>query len=232
MNKELNILAINTSSTSGSVAICKKGIITHISYMDIRVTHSQRLMPQIEIALNDSGISLKELDLICVAVGPGSFTGIRIGLATAKGLCYPHKIPLLAIDNLKLLANNLYGSKRAILSFIDARMSEVYAALYDKNLNEIIIAQNAKPKDFLKMITQPVIVVGDGALKYSDILEESNVDYIVAKPHQNVDLATSMLSIALDMELPKYDFEMIAKLEPNYLRKSQAEIEKSKREKK
>ena len=230
MDKNINILAINTSSTSGSIALYTRGAIVHLSYLDIKKTHSERLMPQINLALEQNNLSAKELDLICIANGPGSFTGIRIGLATAKGFSFANKIPILPIDNLKLLATNLWGSKRAILTFIDAKMSEVYAALYDENLNEIIPPQNSKPDEFLQKIDQPVIIVGDGAEKYEEIIKQSNIDFIVAQPHQHLDLASTMISIALQKdEIPKYSFDEIANLEPYYLRKSQAEIEREKK---
>lgn len=231
MENKLNILAINTSATSGSVALAKNGEITYVSYLDIRLTHSERLMPQIDIALKQNNLKVKDLDLICVAIGPGSFTGIRIGLATAKGLSFAFQIPLLALNNLQLLAHNISGSKRARLAMIDARMSEVYAALYDQDGNEIIKAKNCKPSEIIEEIDQPVLVIGDGAKKYADVLEKSDLDYKIANAHQNLDLASALISIALQKEIiPEYDFNFISKLEPNYLRRSQAEIEKEKKE--
>ena len=118
----MNILALSTTSTSGSIAIYKENSIAFISYLDIRITHSERLMPQIAFGLEQSNIELKNLDLVIIANGPGSFTGIRIGLATAKGICMAHEIPLLPVNTLELLAYNLFGSNRDILPFIHSRM--------------------------------------------------------------------------------------------------------------
>jgi len=231
MKDNMNILAINSSASSGSIALAMNGKITQVAYLDVKRTHSERLMPMIDNALTQNNLQIKDLDLICVAIGPGSFTGIRIALATAKGLSFSHKIPLLAVDNLQLLADNLQGSARDRLVLIDARMSEVYTALYSKTGEILSSPKNCKPAEVLAELTQPVIIIGDGAEKYKDVLEASEADYTLANKHQNLDLASSLISYALDQEsLPEFDYDFIAKLEPNYLRKSQAEIEKAKRD--
>lgn len=224
----MNILALCTTSTSGSIAIYKKNSIAFISYLDIRITHSERLMPQIAFGLEQSNMELKNLDIVTIANGPGSFTGIRIGLATAKGICMAHEIPLLPINTLELLAYNLFGSNRDILPFIDARMGEVYAALYSLHLKQLIPPQNVKPADFLKKISKPVTIVGDGLENYGEIIESSRIDFVPALPHQNIPLASTLISIALRKPIPDYNFDQISELEPFYLRKSQAEITREK----
>lgn len=227
----MNILALDTSSTSGSLALSKNDRIVFISYLDIRKTHSERLMVQVKEALEQNKLSIDDIDLICLANGPGSFTGIRIGLATAKGLCYGKKIPLLPLNNLELLASNIYGNQRPILSFVDAKMGEVYAALYSPELEEIIAPKNCKPEEILKEIDVPVTAIGTGVDFFKQKLDESKLDYKTVLPHQSLNLATACISLALKMEkIPEYNFEAIADLEPFYLRKSQAEINKEKGE--
>ncbi len=229
--KILNILALDTSSTSGSVAICKDNKISFISYLDIQITHSERLMPQIDFGLKQAKLTINDIDLISISNGPGSFTGIRIGLATAKGFCMGKEIPLFPVNTLKLLAYNIYGCKWSILPFIDAKMDEVYAALYSSDLEEKIHPQNAKPDVFLKMIKEPVFFVGDGAIKYKEKINKSGIQYEIALSHQNIPLASTLISIALKMNnIPKFDFDFIAELEPYYLRQSQAEIIKKQKE--
>ncbi|MCF7792709.1 MAG: tRNA (adenosine(37)-N6)-threonylcarbamoyltransferase complex dimerization subunit type 1 TsaB [Candidatus Cloacimonetes bacterium] len=229
----MNILAICTTSSSGSIAICKDEVISFSSYLDIKITHSERLMPQIDFGLKQCKITLDEIDLIAVANGPGSFTGLRIGLATAKGLCMGKQIPLFPVNTLELLAYNAFGSRLAVLPFIDAKMNEVYAALYSKDFKELIIPQNAKPIEFLNLIDQPVFILGDGIQKYSRELKESKIEFVTALPHQNIPQASTLISMALQLkEIPKYDFEFISDLQPYYLRKSQAEIVKEEKEKK
>jgi len=229
----LNILAIDSSSTSGSVAICKSDKIVFLSYLDLQITHSERLLPQIDFGLKKSDLTLDDIDLIAITNGPGSFTGIRIGLATAKGFCFGKKIPLLAVNTLEIMAFNLFGSCLPILPFLDARMNEVYAALYSPQMKIMQPPQNSKPADFLKNITEKVIIVGDGSEKYKDIIEQSGIECEFAKPHQNIVLASALIGYALNLpEIPKYDFEFISNLEPFYLRKSQAELAKMKSEEK
>ncbi|MCF7912900.1 MAG: tRNA (adenosine(37)-N6)-threonylcarbamoyltransferase complex dimerization subunit type 1 TsaB [Candidatus Cloacimonetes bacterium] len=228
----MNILGIETSSSWGSVAVVKDDRIVFSSYLDIKVTHSERLLPQIDTALRSSSLALADLDAIAISNGPGSFTGIRIGLAAAKGLCFADEIPLYPVNTLRVLAANLYGSKLPILSFMDARMQEIYAALYTPDLQEIIAPCNAKPAEFLARIDQPVVIIGDGVIRFKDLIIESKIDYKTALPHQNIPTAMTLVSLILhDNPQLSFDFETISALEPWYLRKSQAELnKKTKRE--
>ncbi len=223
----MNILALDASSTSGSIAISKNSRISFSIYLDIRITHSERLMPQIDFGLKQCQIEVQDLDLICLGNGPGSFTGIRIGLATAKGLCMGNNIPLKPFNTLEMLAYNVYGHELPVLTLLDAKMEEVYAALYSSRIKEIIPPQNAKPIDFLNQIKEKVVIVGDGAIKYKDIIDKSGIQYELALPHQNIPLASSMISMIQKLKkIPEFDFDFIANLEPYYLRKSQAELAK------
>jgi len=220
----LNILALSTTSTSGSIAIYKKDHISYINYLDIKVTHSERLLPQIDAGLKNSKIKISDIDLVVIANGPGSFTGIRIGLATAKGICMANEIPLLPINTLQLLANNVIPTNRNILALIDARMEEVYAGLYSPDLIALIPEKNAKLVNLFQKIKKPVIIVGDGADKFNKEIKKSKMDYVFCPIHQNIPLASTLISIALKKEIPIYDFNIISELEPYYLRKSQAEL--------
>ncbi len=220
----LNILALSTTSSSGSIAIYKEDHISYINHLDIKVTHSERLLPQIDTGLKSSKIDISQIDLVVIANGPGSFTSIRIGLATAKGICMAHNIPLLPISTLELLANNVVSSNRNILTLIDAKMSEVYTALYSPELELLIPETNAKPAELLRMIKEPVIIVGDAVKVFKKEIDDSGIDYQLCMEHINIPLASTLISIALKSVIPKYDFNFIAGLEPYYLRKSQAEL--------
>ena len=220
----MNVLALSTTSSSGSIAIYKEDHISYINHLDIKITHSERLLPQIDAGLKNSKIGIPDIDLVIIANGPGSFTGVRIGLATAKGICMAQNIPLLPINTLELLANNVADSSRNILALIDARMAEVYAALYSPKLELIIPETNAKPAEFFKKIKEPVIIVGDGAKEFKKEILESGIDHTFCLEHQNIPLASTLISIALKSNIPIFDFESIAELEPYYLRKSQAEL--------
>ncbi|MCF7858754.1 MAG: tRNA (adenosine(37)-N6)-threonylcarbamoyltransferase complex dimerization subunit type 1 TsaB [Candidatus Cloacimonetes bacterium] len=220
----MNILALSTTSTSGSIAIYKADHISYINHLDIKTTHSERLLPQIEAGLKNSKLDISEINLVTLANGPGSFTSIRIGLATAKGICLANEIPLEPINTLEMLAHNVIPTHRNILTIIDAKMSEVYAALFTPEMQVLIAARNSTPKQFLSMIDVPVIIVGDGGKLYKQEILDNGIDFLFCQEHQNVPLASTLISIVLEREIPEYDFNQISSLEPYYLRKSQAEL--------
>ncbi len=220
----MNIIAIDTSSSYGSVAIAVNNKISFINYLDIPITHSERLMLQIDRGLQECKLTLNDINLIALTIGPGSFTGIRIGLATVKGFCSALNIPLYPVNTLKVLAYNLYGVECNVFPIIDAKMNEIYTALYDHNFNTIIEPVCVRPEEFITNITQPAIAVGDGVLKYKNLLHR---DIRISLPHQSCVLASTLLSMAItEAQEATFDFDIIAKLEPLYLRKSQAELKK------
>jgi len=221
----VNILALDTSSSIGSIALAKDDKICFSNVLDIKATHSERLMPQIDQGLKYSGLSISDLDLICVGNGPGSFTGIRIGLATAKGLCLGNNIPLLPFNSLEIVANNLLEPGYPVLVMLDAKMNEIYGALYSPDMKELIPPQNADPQAFLKKIDSKVVVLGDGAIRYRSLLDELKIDYKLALSHHNILHSSTMIGLFFHRKLqPEYNLEQIADLEPYYLRRSQAEI--------
>lgn len=227
----MNVLAIDTTSSWGSVAISRNDRIVYLGYLDIRVTHSERLMQQIDYGLQQSEMQIADIDLIALSNGPGSFTGVRIGLATAKGICFGRKIPLYPVSTLKLLAFNAYGCQINILSFIDARMNETYVALYDQGFNELIHPKSCLPEDILVSIKEKTLILGDGVYKYRDLINSLNKDLIIGQAHQNYPLASALIGfVALEQRMPEYDFVAITNLEPYYLRKSQAEIKQEQKE--
>ncbi|MDY6916238.1 MAG: tRNA (adenosine(37)-N6)-threonylcarbamoyltransferase complex dimerization subunit type 1 TsaB [Candidatus Cloacimonadota bacterium] len=227
----MNILALDSSSTSGSIALMKNNKLTYMSFLDIKRTHSERLLPQIDFGLKQSNLQVANLDLLVLANGPGSFTGLRIGLATIKGLSLANEIPILPVNTLYMLAKNVQGTNRAIMSFIDAKMNEIYAALYTPDFKEIIAPCNSEPENFLKKINRPIIAVGNATLKYQNLMSKLNLDYKIAPLQQNFHNSVCLLAIAKEQKFPKYDLDKISSLEPYYLRRSQAEIVKEKKEK-
>jgi tRNA threonylcarbamoyl adenosine modification protein YeaZ len=170
-------------------------------------------------------ISLEKIDLIAFSNGPGSFTGLRIGLAALKGLSLAKKIPLCPFNTLKVLAANFAGLGVDIMPCIDAKMNEVYAAVYDTNLNEKQPPLNTALPQMLERIAEPVIMVGNIANKYRDLISASDKDIKLVELHQNIPMASAMISLVYRENIRiGYDASSIAALEPYYLRKSQAEI--------
>lgn len=124
------ILGIETSTNTGSIALASdEGVIAQYS-LNIEVTHSERLMPTVDRVLNDTGLAVSQFDGFAVAIGPGSFTGLRIGLATVKGLALATGKPVAAVPTLQALARNIPFAAHPVCPMLDARKNEVYAALY------------------------------------------------------------------------------------------------------
>ncbi|HNX01999.1 MAG TPA: tRNA (adenosine(37)-N6)-threonylcarbamoyltransferase complex dimerization subunit type 1 TsaB [Candidatus Cloacimonadota bacterium] len=226
----MNILAFDTSSPSGSIAISMDGIVKYASFFNISVTHSETLLPQIDSGLHMSGLQVTDINCIIATDGPGSFTGLRIGLATAKGLCMANQIPLITYSTLQLLASNCYGSALPILSMIDAKMHEIYYAVFTPDLEIMLEPRTESPINLLTTIQEPVMAVGSGFIQYGQDLIEKGLDLHPALSHQNLPMATGLFSLFEHFPKPlQYNFEEIANLEPMYLRKSQAEVAREKR---
>ena len=208
------ILAIETTRSSGSYAILKDDKIVYQDCIDMKTTHSETIMCRIDNALKTMKIDKKELKGICVSNGPGSFTGCRIGLATAKGICTGLKIPLIAFNTLEILASNLYGTEKNILSVLDARMNEAYVAVFDNKLNMVVDSHCRLYKSLTHGLKGDYICVGDTHL----INEESKM-FTKALQHQNIIQAAAMFSLMKhkNVEL-KYNEEYIFTLEPYYIR--------------
>lgn len=226
----MNYLAIDTSNASGSIAIANDKNVLFSSFFNIKITHSETLMPEIDRGLKLCKLEISDINAILIAEGPGSFTGLRIGLATAKGISYAHKIPIIPIDSLKIVAMNYYDCGKNIIVIQDAKMKEVYTAGYSANLEELYPPQCISPDKVHELIPENSIICGSGTPIYGNIFTDLEVS-INSIREKNYAHAESMFSILNVSGIkPKYDFEKIAKLEPYYIRKSQAEISKKEKE--
>jgi tRNA threonylcarbamoyladenosine biosynthesis protein TsaB len=224
-------LAIDTSANSGSIALEKDGKIIFVFYTDIQITHSERLMPQIEQAFKVNNLSAKDLDAVLLSNGPGSFTGIRIGLATAKGICYAHQIPLIPFNTLEMHAVNAIHRNHLILSVIDAKMNEIYASLYDENLTEKLAPQccpvDKLIEDLKKLNISQVILCGDIMEALTIKLTENHIHFHLLAKHQNLNMVTSLFTLfELRQIKPEWDMQAFSDLEPYYVRSSLAQINK------
>ena len=220
----MNLLAIDTSTSYESIAVSRDGHILADVTIDGKRTHSERLLPTIEDILGQTGMKLEELTGVAVSIGPGSFTGLRIGLSTAKGLCFGLKVPLYVSSTLKSLANNVSGYNSKICSLLDAGRGDVYYAVYSPDLTEI-------QEPSLGRIEQVVELIDDKTLFVSPILPKL-VDELTAL-YESPNLAQAVVcypkAISLiDMIKNKkgcdvYAADDIARIEPLYIRKSAAE---------
>jgi tRNA threonylcarbamoyladenosine biosynthesis protein TsaB len=171
----MKILAIDTAAQTGSVALLHGQTLVAESLVNVQATHSELLLDQIDQALRLAGLVLSDLDLIAAVRGPGSFTGLRIGLATANGLAQALGLKLIGVSSLQLLAMNLPLCPVPICTFLDARKKEVYTAMFqwiDGRPQAIGPEQVLPPEVALRQISGPVALVGDGVLPYRFLIDE------------------------------------------------------------
>lgn len=169
----MKILGIECSAGPVSAAVCENGEILSCVYANIHLTHSQTLLPMITQALDDSKTALRDIGCIAAAAGPGSFTGIRIGISAVKGLAMPMEIPCAAVSTLRAMAEPFRGNSCIVCAVMDARCNQVYNAMFEVRGNEIIrlCEDRALICDILaKEVEQyaengcrPVVITGDGA---------------------------------------------------------------------
>jgi len=171
------ILAVDSSSMTGSVALCCGEALVAESLLNVRSTHSEKILKQIDLLLDEAGWLLKDLDLFAVVTGPGSFTGLRIGIATVKGLAQVVNKPVAPVSSLQTVAMNLPLSSCPICTFLDARKREVYTQLFewDRNRGPVAIDLPAvlPPQQVLDSLTGIIALVGDGVLSYRQLIEDS-----------------------------------------------------------
>ncbi|WP_303720489.1 tRNA (adenosine(37)-N6)-threonylcarbamoyltransferase complex dimerization subunit type 1 TsaB [Malonomonas rubra] len=173
---DIKILAIDSSSFTGSVALCQGEKLVGESLLNVRSTHSENLLRQIDLLLADTGWQLQDLDLLVAVTGPGSFTGLRIGIATIKGLAQVVAKPVIGVSSLQMLAMNLPLSPVPICAFMDARKKEVYSQLFrwsEEGPQPVGEAQVLPPQHLLQQIDCQVAFVGDGVPLYQQEIIEA-----------------------------------------------------------
>ena len=172
--KSITILGIDTSTAIGSVGLLVNQELIAEHTLDVTQTHSSRLMPVIKTILEWGGLNIRDIDAFAVATGPGSFTGIRIAVATAKSICYAVKKPILAISTLEAIAYNLRYANQLICPILDARRDQVYTAIFQGGRNlirrtEDLCVPLAEILNRLDDIgDNPVAFAGDGLHRYSE----------------------------------------------------------------
>lgn len=211
------ILNIETATKNCSVSIAKDGEILAIKELNNgNYSHAEVLHPFIVDVLKEANIKTEAIDAVAVSKGPGSYTGLRIGVSAAKGLCFAFDKPLIAIDTLTALSHAIAIDKGTIISMIDARRMEVYAAVYNQNHQQIreikaeIIDKNSFT-DYLE--NDKVYFLGDGAKKCKTIINHKNAVFIDDK----FPSAKQMATLSFD-KYKKSDIENVAYFEPFYLK--------------
>ena len=231
------ILAFETSAKAVSVALLEGDKLLSESYQNTGMTHSQTLMVMAEDMLKQCGKTAKDVDAVAVAEGPGSFTGVRIGVAAAKGFAWGREIPCYGVSTLEAMAQSLGIYDGYICPVMDARRSQVYNALFEADRGEITriredraISLDDLAEDVKKM-EKPVFLVGDGSiLCYNTLLER--VPSLVLPPEHRMHQRAVGVGIIAARQIRAGISGDAAALTPNYLRLSQAERERMEREQK
>ncbi len=231
----MKILAIDTSSKICSVSILEDTAVITEKHNDDEKTHSQKLMPIIDMCLKESNLKLENIDLLACSQGPGSFTGIRIGISTVKAFADVNHLPIIGVTSLESLAYNIHKDG-LIATLIDAKHDNVYFALFALNNNvytsviEPISDSISNVIDKLQSYHDTITFVGDGAIVHKELLNSNFQNCSFAQSDENVQTSISIGKAAFD-KYNKNDYEPVYTLSPIYLKKSQAEInlENSKR---
>jgi tRNA threonylcarbamoyladenosine biosynthesis protein TsaB len=229
----MKLLALDSSGLVASAAIVTEDALLAEYTINYKKTHSQTLLPMIEEIVTMLEMDLSEVDGIAITAGPGSFTGLRIGSATAKGLGLALNKPIIPVPTLDSLAFNLYGTDKLICPLMDAKRNQVYTGLYEFNgehfkvLKEQAAIGVEEIINEINLIGREVIYLGDGASVYKEILKNgTRAAFQFAPVHMDRQRAGSVGALGIRY-FQLNQFESAEKHEPVYLRLSQAERERA-----
>ena len=233
----MKILALDSSGIVASVAVIEDDILLAEYTVNYKKTHSQTLLPMLDEVVKMTELDLETIDAIAVAAGPGSFTGLRIGSATAKGLGLALKKPLIAVPTVDALAYNLYDVSGLICPIMDARRNQVYTGIYRFEEHKLVAVKQqwASPVteliEELNKLGEPVTFLGDGVPVFRSMIEgKLQVPYSFAPAHVNKQRAAAVGTLGM-IYYKEGRTETAMEPVPEYLRVSQAERERAEREK-
>ena len=233
----MKILAFETSAKAGSVALLEDGCLLGANYCNTGLTHSQTLMVMAEQLLKSCSLTPKDVGAVAVAAGPGSFTGVRIGVAAAKGFAWGGEIPCYGVSTLEAMALGLGIDSGYVCPVMDARRSEVYNALFcaeNGKLTRVTEDRAIALSDLaeeLKILSEPVFLVGDGGILCYNTLK-GTVPGLVLPPEHRMHQRAEGVALAAEQAIFAGQPGNAGELKPNYLRLSQAERERLEREQK
>ena len=232
----MKILAIESSGLVASIAVIENGILIGEYTMNHKKTHSQTLLPMLDELAKMIELDMNSIDAIAVSKGPGSFTGLRIGSATAKGLGLALDKPIIPVPTVDALAFNLWGTDKLVCPLMDARRQQAYTGLYafeEGRLHTLVPQCAVDISDIVEEVnkhTRPVIFLGDGVPVFKEYLEEHvSVAFSFAPATCHIQRATSVAALA-EVLYEKGVVETAREHKPDYLRLSQAERELKEKE--
>jgi tRNA threonylcarbamoyladenosine biosynthesis protein TsaB len=224
----MKVFGINTSTSCGSVGLIDDGEVISDYLLNIPVTHSERLLGAIEFVLREARCSIGDVDGWAISLGPGSFTGLRIGVSTVKGLAFATGKPVAGVSTLDALASQVSPTFYLICPILDARKKEVYTAFYRYEKGGFLERQSdyqaLRPEDLIQKINEQTIFLGDGTKTYKDLLLYSLPSLAIFPP--------APLHVSHGSMVAKLGFELLKKGEcldlsrfaPIYVRPSEAEL--------
>lgn len=231
----MRILAFETSAKAASVALLEEGSLLAEAYQNTGLTHSRTLLQMAQNLLQGCDLTPRDIDAVAVASGPGSFTGVRIGVAAAKGFAWGRALPCYGVSTLEAMALGYGATGGLICPVMDARRNQVYNALFQAKQDRILrlredraISLEALAQDLLA-VREPVILVGDGAVLCYEALRELNGQLILAPEHRRHQRASGV-ALAAWQAVQAGATGDPAQLVPQYLRLSQAERERLERQ--
>ena len=224
----MKILALETSAKAVSAAVVENGKVLCSGYQDTGLTHSRTPMPIVEHILKNTDLTMADMDAVAVAAGPGSFTGIRIGVSAAKGLAFAVDKPAVGVSTLAAMARNVAFTDGLVVCAMDARRSQIYNALFEAKggrlarLTEDRAIALADLAEEMKDDPRPKTIVGDGARLCFDFLQNAGIPCRLAPAHL---VMQNAMSVALEAEVLAADGTLTSaqELQPVYLRPAQAE---------
>ena len=227
------LLAFETSAKAGSVALMRDGVLLGENYQNTGLTHSQTLLCMAQSLLEQAGVTPQQVEAVAVAAGPGSFTGVRIGVAAAKGYAWGKQIPCYGTSTLEAMALNLGVYEGIICAAMDARRNQVYNALFEAREGKLTritqdraISVEELAQD-LEKLEGPKYLVGDGSR-----LCHQNIPGLILPPEHRMHQRAAGVALAAMEMIARGESGDANAMTPNYLRLSQAERERAERMKK
>ncbi|MDD5167867.1 MAG: tRNA (adenosine(37)-N6)-threonylcarbamoyltransferase complex dimerization subunit type 1 TsaB [Syntrophales bacterium] len=223
----MKILAIDTSGKSAGLAILDDENVLAEMLLNMEIHHSESLLPAIDHLCRETHIDIRQIDLFACTTGPGSFTGLRIGLSTVKGLALATGKPVTGISTLSALALNASCSPLAICPMLDARKNQIYTALYRQErsgeLKVLVPDRLSGLNEFLQLVTEPTLFLGDGAARYRSEIEEACSDRCLFTENFHNQVRGSVVGFLGFRRFKSGVLDDVLKLTPRYLRLSEAE---------
>ena len=224
----MKVLGIDTSTSCGAVGLIDDGEVLSDYLLNIPVTHSERLLGAIEFVLREARCSARDVDGWAISLGPGSFTGLRIGVSTVKGLAFATQKPVAGVSTLDALASQVSPTPYLICPILDARKKEVYAAFYRYGKGDVLGRQSddqaLRPEDLVRKVGERTIFLGDGVRTYREFLLHSLPSFATF-PAGPLHVSHGSMVARLGFDLLKKGKHLnVSTFSPIYVRPSEAEM--------